>query len=48
MVGSNIGMGFGVTQRLANVTALGWMLMVALHLRSVAQGALAMQPTWVR
>jgi hypothetical protein len=37
-----------VTQRLANVTALAWMLVVALHLRSVAQGALAMQHSRVR
>jgi hypothetical protein len=48
MVGFNIGIGFGVTQRLANVAALVWMLVVALHLRSVAQGALAMQPLRVR
>jgi hypothetical protein len=48
MVASNIGLGFGVTQRLANVTALGWMLVVALHLRSVAQGALAQKSPRVR
>lgn len=48
MVGFNLGIGFGVTQRLANVTALAWMLVVALHLRSVAQGALAMQHSRVR
>jgi Protein of unknown function (DUF998) len=48
MVGFNIGIGFGVTQRLANVTALGWMLVVALHLRSVAQGALAQKSPRVR
>ena len=48
MVGFNLGIGFGVTQRLANVTALAWMLLAALHLRSVAQGTLAMQPTRVR
>jgi hypothetical protein len=48
MVGSNIGIGFGLTQRLANVTALAWMLLVALHLRSLAQGALAQQPSLVR
>jgi Protein of unknown function (DUF998) len=34
IVGSNIGL-FGVTQRLANVTALVWMLLVAIRLRSV-------------
>ena len=34
MVGSNIGL-FGVTQRLANFTALVWMLLVAIRLRSV-------------
>jgi hypothetical protein len=48
IVGFNIGIGFGLTQRLANVTALGWMLLVALHLRSLAQGALAQQPSLVR
>jgi hypothetical protein len=48
MVGFNIGIGFGLTQRLANVTALAWMLIVALHLRSLAQGALAQQPSLVR
>ena len=47
IVGSNIGL-FGVTQRIANVTALVWMLVVALHLRSVARGALAQQPSRVR
>jgi hypothetical protein len=48
MVGLNIGIGFGVTQRLFNVAAMLWMLVVALHLRSLAQGALAMQPSRVR
>jgi hypothetical protein len=48
MVGFNIGIGFGVTQRLSNVAAMLWMLVVALHLRSLAQGALAMQPSRVR
>ena len=48
IVGFNLGMGFGVTQRIANVAALVWMLAVALHLRSVAQGALAQQPSRVR
>ena len=48
MVGFNLGVGFGVTQRIANVTALTWMLAVALHLRSVARGALARQPSRVR
>jgi hypothetical protein len=48
MVGFNIGIGFGLTQRLANVTALAWMLLVALHLRSLAQGALSQQPSLVR
>jgi hypothetical protein len=47
IVGSNIGL-FGVTQRLANVTAMLWMLVVALQLRSVAQGDLARQPSRVR
>jgi hypothetical protein len=48
MVGSNLGIGFGLTQRLANVTNLAWMLLVALHLRSLAQGALAQQPSLVK
>jgi hypothetical membrane protein len=48
IVGSNFGIGFGVTQRIANVAALVWMLAVALHLRSVAQGTLAQQPSRVR
>jgi hypothetical membrane protein len=48
IVGSNLGIGFGVTQRIFNVTALAWMLLVALHLRSLAQGALAQQPSLVR
>jgi hypothetical protein len=48
IVGSNLGIGSGVTQRIANVAALVWMLAVALHLRSVAQGALAQQPSRVR
>ena len=48
IVGSNLGIGFGVTQRIANVAALVWMLAVALHLRSVAQGALVQQPSRVR
>ena len=48
IVGSNLGIGYGVTQRIFNVTALAWMLLVALHLRSLAQGALAQQPSRVR
>ena len=48
ILGSNLGIGYGVTQRIANVAALVWMLAVTLHLRSVAQGALAQQPSWVR
>jgi hypothetical protein len=48
MVGSNIGIGYGVAQRLFNVAAMLWMLVVALHLRSLAQGALAMQSSQVR
>jgi hypothetical protein len=48
MVGFQLGIGFGVTQRLANVTVIVWMLIVALHLRSLAQGALAQQPSRVR
>ena len=45
IAGFNLGIGFGVTQRVANVAVLVWMLVVALHLRSVAQGALAQQPS---
>ena len=48
IVGSNLDLGYGVTQRIANVAALVWMLAVALRLRSVAQGALAQQPSRVR
>jgi hypothetical protein len=48
MVGFQLGIGFGVTQRLANVTVIVWMLIVALHLRSLAQGALAQQPSRAR
>jgi hypothetical protein len=48
VVGFNLGIGFGVNQRIANVAALVWMLAVALHLRSVARGALAQQPSGVR
>ena len=39
---------FGLTQRLANITAVLWILLVGLRLRSVAQGALAQQPSRVR
>ena len=45
--GFNLGIGFGVTQRVANVAVLMWMLVVALHLRSVAQGAVAQQSSRV-
>jgi hypothetical protein len=48
IVGSQLGIGFGVTQRIANVTVIVWMLIVALHLRSLAQGALAQQPSQAR
>src|SRR5919106_7003483 len=48
IVGFKLGIGYGVTQRIANVAGLVWMLAVALHLRSVAQGALAQQPSRVR
>ena len=47
IVGSNIGL-FGLTQRLANFTAVLWILLVGLRLRSVAQGALAQQPSRVK
>jgi hypothetical membrane protein len=45
IAGFNLGIGFGVTQRVANVAVLVWMLVVALHLRSLAQGALAQHPS---
>jgi hypothetical membrane protein len=45
IAGFNLGIGFGVTQRIANVAVVVWMFVVALHLRSVAQGALAQQPS---
>jgi hypothetical membrane protein len=45
IAGFNLGIGFGVTQRVANLAVLVWMLVVALHLRSVAQGALAQHPS---
>src|SRR5919112_5163863 len=48
IVGSYLGIGYGVTQRIANVVALVWMLAVALHLRSVVRGTLAQQPSRVR
>ena len=48
IVGSNLGIGYGVTQRIANVAALVWMLAVAGHLRHMAQGALAVQHSRVR
>jgi hypothetical protein len=48
IVGANIGIGFGVGQRLFNVTSMGWMLLVALGLRSMAQGALPGQTSRVR
>jgi Protein of unknown function (DUF998) len=47
IAGFNLGIGFGVIQRVANVAVLMWMLVVALHLRSVAQGALAQQSSRV-
>jgi hypothetical protein len=44
IAGFNLGIGFGVTQRIANIAVLVWMLVVALHLRSVAQDAVAQHP----
>ncbi len=35
MAGSNLGIGFGVTQRLANLTAMVWMLVVSIRLGSI-------------
>jgi hypothetical membrane protein len=48
IVGSNLGIGYGVIQRIANVAVLVWMLAVALHLRSVARATLTQQPSRVR
>jgi hypothetical protein len=48
MAGFNIGIGFGVLQRLFNVAAMLWMLVVALRFRSLARGALAMLPLRAR
>jgi hypothetical protein len=48
IVSANIGIGFGVGQRLFNVTSMGWMLLVALCLRSIAQGAVPGQTSRVR
>ena len=45
ITGFNLGIGFGVTQRIANLAFFVWMLTVALHLRTVAQGALAQSPS---
>jgi hypothetical protein len=47
IVGFNVGIGFGVTQRMANVAALVWMLVVALRLRSMARDAPVEQPSQV-
>jgi hypothetical protein len=44
VVGANLGIGYGLAQRVANVAVIVWMFVVALHLRSVARGALAQQP----
>jgi hypothetical membrane protein len=44
VVGANLGIGYGVAQRVANVAVVVWMFVLALHLRSVAQRALAQQP----
>jgi hypothetical protein len=48
IAGANLGIGYGVAQRIANVAAVVWMFVVALHLRSVAQGALTQQPARAR
>jgi hypothetical protein len=47
IVGSNIGL-FGVTQRLATVTAMLWMLLVGLRLRSMTQRTLTRPASRVR
>jgi hypothetical protein len=48
IVGFKLGIGFGSTQRIANVTALVWMFAVAFHLHSVARSALVQLPLRVR
>ena len=48
IVGFNLGICFGVTQRISNVTALVWMLAVASYLRLMARGTLTQQPSRVR
>ena len=45
IAGANLGTGYGVAQRIANVAVMVWMFIVALHLRSVAQRALIQQPS---
>jgi len=45
IAGFNLGIGFGVTQRIANLAFLVWMLGVALHLRSSSQSASAPHPS---
>jgi len=47
IAGANLGIGYGVAQRVANIAIIVWMFVVALHLRSVAQGACAQQPSHV-
>jgi hypothetical protein len=47
IAGANLGIWFGMAQRLANVAVMVWIFVVALHLRSVAQGALDQQPSRV-
>jgi hypothetical protein len=47
IVGSNVGL-FGATQRIANVTGLVWMLLVAIRLGFLSQGVLARQPPPIR
>jgi hypothetical membrane protein len=45
IAGANLGIGYGVAQRVENVAVMVWMFIVALHLRSVAQRALIQQPS---
>ena len=45
IAGANLGIGYGVAQRIANVAVMVWMFIVALHLRSVARRTLIQRPS---
>ena len=40
IAGANLGVGFGVIQRGANIAVMVWMFIVVLHVRPVAHGTL--------